>query len=221
MRFGRSIRHQRRLLVATIAGGVALLLLVGWGIYGLARGPASEHPSTAPTSTTSRSSSPAAAADGPRPISPTSDPELFARRVAAALFTWDTRAAADVGEWAQVVVDVADADEALATASDVRSYLPSTSIWQQLRGYGTRQWLVVDSVAVPDAWLTAQQQAQPGQIPPGAGAFTISGTRHREGAWGTEPVRSMRPVAFTVFVACERAEACRLLRLSTLDNPLR
>ena len=34
-------RRRRRLLIAAIAGGLVLLLLVGVGVYGLLRGPAS------------------------------------------------------------------------------------------------------------------------------------------------------------------------------------
>ena len=33
-------RHRRRLLIAAIAGGLVLVLLVGIGVYGLLRGPA-------------------------------------------------------------------------------------------------------------------------------------------------------------------------------------
>lgn len=213
---------RRRLLVTVIASGIALLLVVGWGIYGLLRGPSEpQHP---PVSVNTTDASPPnywQREVGPRPITPSRDPERFARQIANALFTWDTRAAADVSEWAQVIVDVADAEESLAAASDIRSYMPTPTIWQQLRGYGTRQWLVIDSIAVPYAWSTAVVQAQPGQLPPGATAFTVSGTRHRLGTWGEEPVATNRPVAFTVFVACERMEPCRLLRLSQVDNPLR
>ncbi len=213
---------RRRLLVAVIASGVALLLVVGWGVYGLLRGPSEpEHPPVSIQTTDSSPPSYSHREVGPRPIFPSRDPEVFARQVADALFAWDTRAAADLSEWAQVVVDVADAEESLATASDIRSYLPTRTIWQQLRGYGTRQWLVIDSIAVPEAWSTAVVQAQPGQLPPGATAFTVEGTRHREGTWGSEPVSTSRSVAFTVFMACERTESCRLLRLSQLDNPLR
>ena len=76
-------------------------------------------------------------------------------------------------------------------------------------------------------------QAAPGQIPDGAVAYTITGTRHRTGYWGTDPVTTTHPVAFTVFLTCtpERTPApapadpitatCLLLRLSQLDNPLR
>lgn len=213
------VDHRRRLLVAVIAGGVALLLAIGWGVYGLLRGPSEpQHPPLSIRTT----ASPPSYSHGevsPQPIFPSDNPERFTRQVALALFMWDT--SVDLSEWAQVVVDVANADEALAAASDIRSYLPKPAIWQQLRGYGTRQWLVIDSIAVPDAWSTAVVQAQPGQLPPGATAFTVSGTRHRLGTWGEAPVATSRPVAFTVFIACERTEPCRLLRLSQLDNPLR
>ncbi len=216
----RHVDRRRRLLVGGIAGAAVLVLLVAWGVYGLLLGPAYQ-PTDAQQSTISGRPSPNVVAQGPRPIPPAEDPEIFARRVAVALFTWDTRAAADVSEWAQVTVDVADVDEAAATASDVRSYLPSVAFWQRLRGFGTRQWLVVESIVVPEGWQAARQQAGPGQLPRGATAFTITGTRHRDGVWGTEPVHSTRPVAFTVFIACEPSQTCRLLRLSTLDNPLR
>ena len=39
-------RRRRRLLIAATAGGLALLLLVGVGIYGLVRGPAAPSAST-------------------------------------------------------------------------------------------------------------------------------------------------------------------------------
>jgi hypothetical protein len=220
----RSHRFDRRrgLVVAAITVVLAVLLLVAWGIYGLLVGPpAPQHPSVIDSTVDAVPPTSREGHLGPRPIADTADPEEFAHRVAKALFTWDTRSTADVSEWAQVVVDVADAEEAPATSSDVRSYLPTPAFWQQLRGYGTRQWLVIDSVIIPDAWSTAVQQAQPGQLPPGATAFTVSGTRHRVGVWGTEPANTSRLVAFTVFIACERPAPCRLLRLSQIDNPLR
>lgn len=80
---------------------------------------------------------------------------------------------------------------------------------------------------MPEAWDTAVEQAQPGQLPAGATAVTIEGTRHREGVWNGETVTSEHPVAFTVFLACPppapefRTGLCHVLRLSQLDNPLR
>ena len=81
-------------------------------------------------------------------------------------------------------------------------------------------------MSIRDHQLDAAQAA-PGQLPRGATAYTITGTRHRAGIWGTEPVEATRPVSFTVFIACAppapefSTSLCRLLRLSELDNPLR
>ena len=86
-----------------------------------------------------------------------------------------------------------------------------------------------DTAVIPEAWDTAVAQAAPGQIPAGTVAYTIEGTRHRDGTWGTESVEASRPVSFTVFIVCTPAvtnrgvtgTTCELLRLSQLDNPLR
>jgi hypothetical protein len=93
-------------------------------------------------------------------------------------------------------------------------------MWEQLGAYGTRQWLELESVTVPDAWSTALKQATPAQIPRGGAAFTVLGTRHRVGTWDTEVARTERKVAFTVFVLCRGSDPCTLLRLSQLDRPL-
>ncbi|MBN9178779.1 MAG: hypothetical protein J0I43_15610 [Microbacterium sp.] len=222
-------RRRRRLLFAAIAGGLALLLLVGLGMYGLLRGPATNGPdpeeSASPAAATPAPS--AAAPSSPEPIPALSDPEGFARQVAQALFTWDTSSGLEPSDYAQVLADAADTTEANALATDVRTYLPSPEAWAQLRTYQTRQRLTIDSVVVPEAWATAEAQAAPGQIPRGATAYTIEGTRHRTGIWSTEPVEASRPVSFTVFIVCTppapefRADMCRLLRLSALANPLR
>lgn len=66
------------------------------------------------------------------------------------------------------------------------------------------------------------EQAQPGQLAEGTIAYTIEGTRHREGVWNDEQVTSEHPVMFTVFIVCAPTyDTCHLLRLSQLDNPLR
>jgi hypothetical protein len=106
-------------------------------------------------------------------------------------------------------------------ASDVRGYLPGTAMWERLRAYGTRQWLELDSVTVPETWSTALGQAVSGQIPIGAAAFTVVGTRHRAGTWDTEGMRTEQLVSFTVFVVCAGTEPCTLLRISQLDHPLK
>lgn len=221
--------HPRRLLLAATAGGLALLVLIGVGVYGLLAGPAPAadpaQPTTAATPAGPATSTSAPA--GPEPIPATSDPETFARHVASALFGWDTASGHGPADHAQVLADVGHASEADALAADVRAYLPTADAWAQLRQYQTRQWLTIDTATVPQAWQTAVAQAAPGQLPAGATAYTIDGTRHRDGTWGTEPVEASRQVAFTVFIVCApplsgaTAAGCELLRLSQLDAPLR
>lgn len=224
-------RRRRRLLIAAIAGGLVLLLLVGVGVYGLLRGPAPRTDTTpAGPSVPSATSTPAGTAgQGPVALPQTGGPEAFARAVAVALFTWDTTSGYQAVDYAQMLADVAADEEADALAGDVRAYLPSPQAWAELRQYQTRQWLTIDTAVIPEAWETAVAQAAPGQIPAGAVAYTITGTRHRHGTWGTEPIEVSRPVTFTVFIVCTPAvtdrgitgTSCELLRLSQLDNPLR
>ena len=212
--------HRRRLVIAIVGSGIALIALLVIGVYGLLRGQADASQPERPAPEISVSPTPPARADRPQPVLETSNAEHFARSVAHALFNWDTRHNGGPSEWAQVLIDVADADEAAAVASDVRGYLPSVESWTQLGTYGTRQWLELESVAVPAAWATALDQATAGQIPDGAAAITVVGTRHRTGTWDTEVVRTDRTVAFTVFVVCPGQASCTLLRLSQLDQPL-
>lgn len=225
-------RRRRRLLIATIAGGLVPLLLVGVGVYGLLRGPASRTDTTpAGPSVPSATSTPAGTdGQGPAAVSQTGGPEAFARAVAVALFTWDTTSGYQAVDYAQMLADVAADEEADALAGDVRAYLPNPQAWAHLRQYQTRQWLTIDTAVIPEAWeTTAIAQAAPGQIPDGAVAYTIDGTRHRDGTWGTEPVEASRPVTFTVFIVCTptvtnrgiTGTSCELLRLSQLDSPLR
>lgn len=222
-------RRRRRLLIAVIAGGLALLILVGVGVYGMLRGPAPDdpRPSGAPTPAATIAPAPTAGAS-PAPVPRNGGPEAFARGVAEALFAWDTASGFGPSDYAQMLADVVAAEEADALVGDVRAYLPTSEAWAQLRQYATSQWLTIDEAFVPDAWATATSQAAPGQIPVGATAVTITGTRHRVGIWGTKPVEAYRPVAFTVFVVCTPPilgrggpGLCELLRLSELDNPLR
>ncbi|GAA1996459.1 hypothetical protein GCM10009777_36610 [Microbacterium pumilum] len=202
-----------------IAGGGILILLIGIGAYGLLRGPASTAP---PSTATSSASNPGVAAPvmQPRPLAATARSEVFARSVADSLFRWDTRSSAGPAEWSQPLIDVGDADEAAGLASDVRGYLPTVEQWDQLEMYGTVQRLTIDVIRVPAAWAGAVAQAAPGQLPPGAIAYTISGIRHRNGTWDGEPTTTASEVTFTVFIACPRDQHCRLLRLSRLNEPL-
>jgi hypothetical protein len=215
------VRH--RLVVVVISLGLALLAITGVGLYGLLRGPSE----TIAEPAKKEAGSSAPRTDGqPTPHLPvcvlqTTKAEPFVRSVASALFDWDTRLDGGPSELAQPLVDVAATEEAPAVASDVRNYLPNTEMWDRLTTYGTRQRLEITSVTVPDTWSAALAQAAPGQIPKGAVAYTIAGTRHRSGSWGAEPVESDRSVTFTVFAACPATTNCTLLRLSQLDRPLK
>ena len=220
-------RRARRLLIALIAGGLALLIPVGVGIYGLARGPA-DHDTQTPAHPP-ETSAPMEDGDAKSPelgrIVQTGNPEEFARRVAEALFFWDTTTRFGPSDYAQVLIDAGDSSELDALASDVRSYLPTAEAWAQLKTYQARQWLTIDTANVPEAWETAVEQARPGQLPEGSTAYTITGVRHRTGTWGTVPQDAERAVSFTVFIACPRPapefqSICTLVRLSALDNPL-
>jgi hypothetical protein len=222
-------RRRRRLLITLTAAGIVLLLLTGVGIYGLLRG-TGPSPSAGrgdiPSTAAPHAPIPSATPDGkPGALPMTGDAEVFARGVAEALFTWNTTSGYDPSDYAQPVLDVADGSEADMLASDIRTYVPSPSAWAQLRQYQTRQWITVDTAVVPDAWKTALAQAAPGQLPKGAIAYTITGTRHRTGTWDTDPVETAQPVSFTVFLTCAPAAPefkgwCRVVRLSELNSPL-
>ncbi|MET0860344.1 MAG: hypothetical protein ABW091_04870 [Microbacterium sp.] len=211
---------RRRTVLAIAGAGVALAALIILGVFGLLREPT---PATGPESPAQMASAsvPSQRADKPRPVLVTAHAEPFARSVARALFNWDTRHEGGPSPWAQMLVDVADPEEAAALASDIRGYLPATEMWEQLATYGTRQRLEVHSVVVPEAWRTALKQAAPEQIPTGSVALTVAGTADREGTWRSEVVRTERLVVFTVFVRCPDVEPCTLLRLSQLDKPLK
>lgn len=226
-------RRRRTMLIATIAGGLILLLLVGVGVYGLIRGPQPAEPLPANPRGEPSATSPAHVPTEPAPVIALGGPEKLAVAAAEALFTWDTTSGYGPADYAQMLADVTADSETDAAASDVRAYLPTPEAWAQLRTHQTRQWLTIDNIEIPDTWEDAVAQAAPGQIPDGAVAYTITGTRHRTGYWGTDPVTTTHSVAFTVFLTCtpERSpapapadpiiETCALLRLSQLDNPLR
>lgn len=214
------IRRRRRVATLLIVVAAALTAVVALGVIGLVRGAVPAAIDVAPPAGGPSPAHAEVSAAAPRHITSTRQPELFARRVAEALFRWDTGAAADLTDWAQPLVDVAEPDEAPAVAADVRLYLPDADSWRRLRGFATRQWLEVESIVIPKQWHTAVQQAVPSQLPPGAGAFTVVGIRHREGIVRERVVASERGVTFTVFVACPEVGPCRLLRLSALDSPL-
>lgn len=226
-------RRRRTMLIAAIAGALILLLLVGIGVYGLIRGPQPADPGDAVPTDSPTATYPADTPSRPELVVAAGGPEAFAAAVAEALFTWDTTSGYGPADYAQMIADVTNDQEADAAASDVRAYLPTAEAWAQLRTHQTRQWLTIDMIEIPAVWEEAVAQAAPGQIPDGTVAYTITGTRHRTGFWGTDPVTTAHEVAFTVFLTCtpERnpapspadpiTEACALLRLSQLDNPLR
>ncbi|GAA1576595.1 hypothetical protein [Leucobacter aridicollis] len=226
-------RRRRTVLIAAIAGGLILLLLIGVGVYGLIRGPQTTEPAEPARPDGPTATSPTLVPAEPEPVVALGDPEEFAGAAAEALFTWDTSSGYGPAEYAQMLADVTADAEADAAASDVRSYLPAPDAWAQLRTHQTRQWLTIDTIEIPAAWEEAVAQAAPGQIPDGTVAYTITGTRHRTGYWGTDPVTTTQPVAFTVFLACTPesnpapapadpiTDTCLLLRLSQFDSPLR
>ena len=207
-----------RYLLTVIGGGLLLLLLVGIGVYGLLRGPGSE-----PAPRTAVAETPALQA--PRldlePVAETSDAERFARAVATRLFAWDTATGRPPVEYMQPIVDRTDADEAPGLTADLRGYFPDDETWRGLREFSTRQWLDIDTIDGPASWAGIVAETKPGLLPPGATAYTITGNRHRAGVWDGQDVSDVRPVAFTIFLACPPDEDCRLLRLSGVDQPLR
>ncbi|AXE37997.1 hypothetical protein JS278_00810 [Acidipropionibacterium virtanenii] len=228
MKTPADLRARRRLIVL-IATGTALVVLVVFGVYGLLTGPTrTPTENTAPTTETSSPSAPSPGVS-PRPSRPvvppvraSRDPETFAGTVAHALFTWDTTTGLMPLDYTSALLDVGDptGTEQAGLAADLATYLPTRQAWAKLRPYATTQTLAIDSIRVPDSWPQAVQQAHPGQLPEGATAYTIHGTRHRDGTWNGKPTSAEQDVAFTVFIACPPGRDCYLLRLSGLDNPL-
>ncbi|HPE11189.1 MAG: hypothetical protein M9886_05115 [Candidatus Nanopelagicales bacterium] len=217
-------------LIAVIAAALALLLLVGVGVYGLIAGPRQPNdPASDPTPTVVAPRESESGRPGPPRVEPSNDPDEFARNVATALFVWDTGSGLMPLDYTASILEVGDpsGEEQAGLASDIAGYLPTREAWIELRKYATIQHLTIDNSFVPEAWDQAVEQAQPGQLPAGATAITIEGTRHREGVWNGEPVTSEHTVSFTVFLACPppapefRSGLCHVLRLSQLDNPLR
>lgn len=220
--------QDRRRLIAVIAAIVAMVVLAGIGVYGLLAGPSStsDRPDVGQglppvVVTTSPDGTPVRQLPE---VTPSSDPERFARNVAEALFAWDTGSGFMPLDYNSVILAVGDpsGEEQAGLASDIAAYLPTRTSWIELRQYATAQHLSIEEAFVPEAWATAVEQAQPGQLAEGSVAYTIEGTRHRSGVWNDQPVTSEHPVSFTVFLVCAPTyDTCHLLRLSQLDNPLR
>ncbi|RAE60296.1 hypothetical protein DN540_35160, partial [Burkholderia multivorans] len=196
--------------------------------YGLLVGPPDQSrgddDSETPGPVVTAPSDPAPTTTTPRlpTIAASDEPETFARNVATVLFEWDTASGFMPLDYTSVVLDVGDptGQEQAGLASDIAAYLPSRDAWLELRQYATAQHLTIETAFVPEAWASAVEQAQPGQLAEGTVAVTVEGTRHRAGLWNDEQVTSEHSVAFTVFVVCGPTyETCHLLRLSQLDNP--
>jgi hypothetical protein len=156
------------------------------------------------------------------PLTPTSDPEAFARQVAQAIFAWDTTSMVSRADHVEQIVALADptGESTAGLLGDLDTYVPTADAWTQLAHYETQQWLTITSVTTPTLWSEAKSQAGPGLLP-GTTAFTVDGVRHRSGVWEREAVSSSHDVAFTVFMVCGPSyPRCHLLRLSMLDKPL-
>ncbi|MEK0245329.1 hypothetical protein WM015_02345 [Bifidobacterium mongoliense] len=212
---------------ALITAAIVLVLLAGVGVYGLLTGPTP--PAARPSATTSPSVAPSASASlsptaaKPPAVKGSRDPDVFARNLATTVFTWDTGSGLFPLDYSASILAVGDPTgmEQAGLASDVAAYLPSREQWVELRKHATRQSLTITRTYVPEAWGEAVSQAAPGQLPSGATAITIQGTRHRNGEWDGRPVSEDLPVSFTVFIACPpKAGSCYVLRLSQLNNPL-
>jgi hypothetical protein len=220
----------RRRIITLITTGTTVLILVAFGVYGLASGPtkppesgASRAPTTAsPTVPSSPNASPSSPMPVVPPVRTSRDPETFAGNVAHALFTWDTTTGLMPLDYTAALLDVGDptGTEQAGLAADIATYLPTRQAWTDLRQYATTQSLTIDSIQVPASWGEALAQAHPGQLPEGATAYTIHGTRHRQGVWNGQTTTAERDVSFTVFIACPTGKPCSLLRLSQLDNPM-
>lgn len=215
-------RRRRRLIV--VGAAIALLAVAFITYAALAHRSASTSapnigspkPATSNTSVTT-----APVVERPA-LSPTSDPEAFARLVAQALFEWNTATIVSRTDHIEQLVTLADptGESTPGLVSDLDNYLPTQDAWAELARYETRQRLVIDSVTTPTKWAEAAAQAG-NELLPGTTAFTIHGTRHRSGVWEGVPVASEHNVAFTVFIVCAPSyPECHLLRLSMLDKPL-
>ncbi|MVT25075.1 hypothetical protein GNZ21_01630 [Nesterenkonia alkaliphila] len=207
------------MIAAAITGGL-VLLIVATGVYGLIIGPPERSSDEAPPAATSQPPSPPAPVV--HPVPETNDPEEFATGAAHALFTWDTHTTLMPGDYRQALLEVADptGEETNGLVADLENYLPDQETWIALQEFKTRQWLEIDEVYVPEAWDEAVAVGGDA-LEEGTVAYTVTGTRHREGVWYGEPETSAHQVAFTMFLTCPPdGEDCHLLRLSLLDQPL-
>lgn len=217
------MRVSRRTLVALIAGA-ALLILVGVAVYGLVAGPPAP-PAARPAPTVTGSPSPAPRDEGPAAgaLPATADPVRFARAVADELFGWDTATSRGPVDIIDRLLTVADptGQEIPGLYADLQAHLPTTEQWARLREYETTQRLEVTIAAVPAGW--AEVAAASGdELPAGAVAVTVDGTRVREGTWHGQSVVRESPLAVTFLLSCPDASSpCSLLRVSAPGKALR
>ncbi|MFC8796998.1 hypothetical protein ACFT2C_04650 [Promicromonospora sp. NPDC057138] len=210
-------RHRILSLVLALLAAVALAAALR-----LSAAPTGDAPSVAPTATApSPDARPDRTLDQTRlpddGIPRSSDPDVFARGVAEAVFTWDTSSPSlpDVTERLLVVADPTG-EETPGLLVDLRTYLPSDQAWTHLAQYRTRQWIEVSDVVEPAQWGEAVAQAPEGALGAGTTARTVTGVRHRAGTWDGEPATASSQVRFTVFLVCAPThDTCHLLRLST------
>ncbi|MDI4643285.1 hypothetical protein K9U39_20605 [Rhodoblastus acidophilus] len=217
------IVRRRHLIIACLTLGTLVIAVVS---YSLQVRPSPATPGTtgiapsAPRATTTKA--PVSPVADLAPLRPTSEPDAFARLVAAAIFEWNTATLVGRSDHVQRLVAVSDpsGESSPGLVSDIDNYLPTEEAWAELARYETAQWLDIESVVTPTLWDEAEAQAG-NELLPGTTAFTIEGTRHRSGIWENQPVASAHEVAFTVFIVCGPSyPQCHLLRLSRLDEPL-
>lgn len=213
-------RRQRLILAALLVGSLTAALFTASGILIVTDGARQreDKPNQRPT--------PAPAPSSPAPaVAPTeqSDPRRFAIAAAELVFEWDTSTSTNTDGYFARVVAIADPDgiESDGLVSDLTAYVPSPDAWLELREYRTRQRLEVTSARVPSTWEATARRGEAFGLERGTTAYTITGIRHRTGAWNGDPVATRHQVTFTVFIICRpRYPTCYLLRLSRLDHPL-
>ena len=123
-------------LIAVIAAALALLLLVGVGVYGLIAGPRQPNdPASDPTPTVVAPRESESGRPGPPRVEPSNDPDEFARNVATALFVWDTGSGLMPLDYTASILEVGDpsGEEQAGLASDIAGYLPTREAWIELR----------------------------------------------------------------------------------------
>lgn len=214
--------RRRRMIVAGVAIALLLIVFVTYAVLAHRSASTTSPPGDDAVSAVAPSPGPGEERAELAPLTPTSDPEAFARQVAEAIFAWDTTSIVSRADHVERLVAVADptGESTAGLLGDLDNYLPTTVAWAQLAQYETQQWLTIMSVTTPTLWSEAESQAGSGLLP-GTTAFTIDGLRHRSGLWEGEPVSSSHDVTFTVFVVCGPSyPRCHLLRLSMLDQPL-